>query len=36
MTRWMTVAVAAVGAFGAYILVANWPEIERYRRLRAM
>jgi hypothetical protein len=33
MSRWIAVGVAAVGL--ALIMV-QWPEIERYRRIRAM
>jgi hypothetical protein len=29
-------AIALVSAVGAYLIVANWQEIERYRRIRAM
>lgn len=33
MNKWVA---AALGAIIAYGIAAQWPEIERYRRLRAM
>ena len=31
--KWLVLGVAALVA---YVIVSSWPEIERYRRIRAM
>jgi hypothetical protein len=33
MSRWIALGVAAVGLV---LIAVQWPEIERYRRIRAM
>ena len=33
MKKWIAIAV---GAAVAYAIVTSWPELERYRRIRAM
>jgi hypothetical protein len=33
MSRWIAFGVAAIGVA---LIVVQWPEIERYRRIRAM
>jgi hypothetical protein len=33
MGRWIALAI---GAVVAYAVVSSWPEVERYRRIRAM
>jgi hypothetical protein len=34
MNKW--IAIAAASAFVAYAIVSSWPEIVRYRRMKAM
>jgi hypothetical protein len=36
MRTWIAIAVGAAAACTAYAVISSWPEVVRYRRIRAM